>query len=974
VRVVFCFVVLAISASAQTILPQLFLNTQVISLAAPLGSTKPVVQTVMLSASGPPVSFNAFTSTPEWLSVSPASGTTPATLTISADGSKLPAGTYYGQVNVTAGTLATYARVMFTVGAGSAGSLLANPSMLTFIGQSSQTILPAQTLNVSNAKGVSGAVAFNVVASSSGWLLISTQNATTPATVSVSAISFGLLPGTYTGTVTLTPVGVGTPTVVPVVLAVSGTGAGAASIQLSQSSLILAYQIGTSEPPLQVVHVDVVASSANTFTASTTTSWLRLVSLSNPNPVASLTDFLPGDLSVQVNPAGLLPGSYVGSVTIEAPGLPAQQLPVLLTITGAPSLNAQPSSILFNDLGNTMASVTVSSTGSASLSFTATPSVGWLSVTPSSGSTAGASQVLMVSANAAGLAAGTYSGAVILSVQNNGAIVKIPVQFTVSGSGQAPELQSSVTAVDLTGVVGMVNPLQVIRIDTSTPGATQDFTAAAISNEGWLTVAPFMGTASANVTITASADAVPGPSMYSGSVVITSLLTGDQMTIPVRFTLAQQAIMAAPTSLTFAQQQTGTKPADQTIQVSGNAPSTFTATADSTWIRISQASGSTPATLTVSVDPSGLAPGTSNGTIQITGPKNQLSIPVSLTVPEPPGPNVTPASITLTYELGNPTSPSQSISIGSTGAPVSFTAKASTDSGVDWLTVQPTSGVTNATVTAKVNTALLVPGQQSGRIAVASTDGAVQRTVPVTVNVSSSVVAVRDLLHGATLAPTPLAPGLIITITGTGLGPATGVAARPTAAGAIESSLADTHVLFDGIPAPLLYARTDQINAIVPYALYGRLSTQVQVQVGASFSLPIQAKLVDSAPGLFTIVSSGGGQAAALNSDLTVNSLANPAPRGSVISVYGTGEGQTDPPGQDGRIILTDLRRPRLPVTALVGGRPAEVTYAGSSPMQVSGAFQVNVRLPQDIEPGATSIQLQVGDAATQSGVTIAVR
>jgi uncharacterized protein (TIGR03437 family) len=147
----------------------------------------------------------------------------------------------------------------------------------------------------------------------------------------------------------------------------------------------------------------------------------------------------------------------------------------------------------------------------------------------------------------------------------------------------------------------------------------------------------------------------------------------------------------------------------------------------------------------------------------------------------------------------------------------------------------------------------------------------------VTVNVSAATVVLQSVLHGATLSPTPVSPGLIVTISGTGLGPTTGVAARPSAAGTIETRLADVRVLFDGVPAPLLFVRSDQINAIVPYALFGRLSARVQVEYGTSFSVPIEAKVVDAAPGIFTTGVAGRGQAAAMNSDLTSNSLANPA-------------------------------------------------------------------------------------------------
>lgn len=197
---------------------------------------------------------------------------------------------------------------------------------------------------------------------------------------------------------------------------------------------------------------------------------------------------------------------------------------------------------------------------------------------------------------------------------------------------------------------------------------------------------------------------------------------------------------------------------------------------------------------------------------------------------------------------------------------------------------------------------------------------------------------------------------------------------RPSAAGAFETQLAGVRVLFDGVPAPLLFVRNDQINAIVPYAMYGRVTTRLQIEFSGSSSIPIELKVVDASPGLFTAGSLGRGQAAALNADSTTNSSVNPVQRGSVIVLYGTGEGQTDPPGQDGRIILTDLRRPLLSVTAKIGGRDTEVLYAGSASSLVSGVFQANIRIPDDIRPGTVPIEIAVGGILSQPGVTIEVR
>jgi uncharacterized protein (TIGR03437 family) len=78
--------------------------------------------------------------------------------------------------------------------------------------------------------------------------------------------------------------------------------------------------------------------------------------------------------------------------------------------------------------------------------------------------------------------------------------------------------------------------------------------------------------------------------------------------------------------------------------------------------------------------------------------------------------------------------------------------------------------------------------------------------------------------------------------------------------------------------------------------------------------------------------------------------------------------------GQDGRIINTDLRKPLLPVTALIGGQDAEVLYAGSGPTLVSGLCQVNLHIPNTLAAGAQPVEIRVGGVASQRGVTIELR
>jgi uncharacterized protein (TIGR03437 family) len=165
------------------------------------------------------------------------------------------------------------------------------------------------------------------------------------------------------------------------------------------------------------------------------------------------------------------------------------------------------------------------------------------------------------------------------------------------------------------------------------------------------------------------------------------------------------------------------------------------------------------------------------------------------------------------------------------------------------------------------------------------------------------------------------------------------------------------------------------VNAIVPYEITGRFSTRLQVEFLGTVSNTVDLLVVDTAPGIFTAGSQGSGQSAALNQDGTVNSATNPATKGSVIVLFATGEGQTNPAGVTASVSsASNLKRPLQNVTVTIGGRQAQVQYAGSAPGLVAGAVQVNAVIPEDTPSGPAAVVLTIGNSSSQPGVTIAVR
>jgi uncharacterized protein (TIGR03437 family) len=269
----------------------------------------------------------------------------------------------------------------------------------------------------------------------------------------------------------------------------------------------------------------------------------------------------------------------------------------------------------------------------------------------------------------------------------------------------------------------------------------------------------------------------------------------------------------------------------------------------------------------------------------------------------------------------------------------------------------------------------VVPSQAADITAIENSTIAYVLT-PVPVVGSKPLVISSGIVDGASTQPGAVTPGKIVVLYGDRVGPSSVATAQTGGDGRLATNLGGTQVLFDGVPAPLLYSSAGQVGAIVPYAVDGKNGTQVQVKNGSLSTDPLALPVTPSGPSIFSVNLSGYGPAAVLNQDgLTVNSSSAPAARGSYISIYATGEGQTTPSGVDGALATgATLPKPKLPVQVWIDGQPATVQYAGAAPGNVAGLFQVNVQIPQGASTGDVPIVIQVGDAQSQPGMTISVK
>jgi uncharacterized protein (TIGR03437 family) len=252
----------------------------------------------------------------------------------------------------------------------------------------------------------------------------------------------------------------------------------------------------------------------------------------------------------------------------------------------------------------------------------------------------------------------------------------------------------------------------------------------------------------------------------------------------------------------------------------------------------------------------------------------------------------------------------------------------------------------------------------------------IRKLTPAAVAVDITAVPPAQPLTVSNLASQlqgPVAPGEILSVSGSGLGPQTAVAAQLAGSGVLANQIGGTQVLFNGSPAALLYAQDKQVNVQAPYSIAGLAAVDLQVIYNGALAARTTVAVTDTSPALFT-VGQATGPVLAFNEDGTQNSADNPAARGSLVTLFATGEGQTTPAGVGGVLAGSPFPLPVAPVSVKIGGYAAEIQFAGEAPGTV-GTLQVNVRIPGGYAPaGILPIVLAAGNAISQGGVTIAVQ
>ncbi len=205
-----------------------------------------------------------------------------------------------------------------------------------------------------------------------------------------------------------------------------------------------------------------------------------------------------------------------------------------------------------------------------------------------------------------------------------------------------------------------------------------------------------------------------------------------------------------------------------------------------------------------------------------------------------------------------------------------------------------------------------------------------------------------------------ISAGVIAAVFGTGLSTLSSVVSPGLApdSNRLNSVFSGTRVAFDGVPAPFFFLSSGQLAVQVPFEVAGKTSSQVVVSLNGNAAPAVTVPIQTASPGLFTNPS-GSTPVVAQNIDGAINTGANPAGRGTVITLYATGLGPLTPAIATGKQAYSSVPLAQCAENPVVtiDGASAPVAFCGLVPTLV-GLWQVNVTVPAGSTTGALPLVL----------------
>ena len=787
------------------------------------------------------------------------------------------------------------------------------------------------------------------------------------------------------------------------------------SFQASPTTLSFSATSGGATPASQAVNIT-SSLPGLAFSVSTSVAWLTV---SQSNGAA------PASLQITANPAQLPAGSATGSVTISASNGVTATVNVTFSVTAAlpATLGVSVPNVSFavtQGASSVSSQVNVLNQGGGSLSYgvTSVTATGgnWLAVSPSSGSaTPSAAGSFTVTANPAGLAAGTYSGSVVV-ISPSGTTSQnklVPVTLAVTGTQQTILL--SETGMTFTGAAQGGQPLPQGFAILNTGSGSMGWTASAntLSAGPWLQIDQSNGTVATAFTSVSSVNASVNTAglatgTYYGQILVASpgaANSPQSISVVLNILAAGTALGAEvqPTGLVFIGSP-GVSPGSQTIVVSNPQVNPITFGAVFQTVPAGGANAITllpvnatvqpnqPVSMVVQPDYTNLASGVYQGFVELgfldgsarSVPVMEIVAPGAATASglQPHGSsgcsplNVQPTTLNTgasTVTIGQADSLQVKV-VDNSGNPVT------TNSSVGAYFNNKDSAVTLKPLVNGNWSGTWTPQNQASQVQITyiATEsvqgtGAIGGQGLVTVSLLNSAapftVGVGNAASGASAY---IAPGAVVSIYG-----------QQFSAGSSTSStlpfptnVNGTQVTLGGTALPLRYVGSGQINAQVPFNVGINTAQQLVVMNGPTLSAPQSVVVAAAQPGVYTQDQSGSGPGIIVDLNTgAVVTASHPAHVGDVLVIYCNGLGAVNPalPTGTPAPLNGPVSSTVNQLTVSVGGMNAPVSFAGLVP-GYPDLYQVNSVVPSGIATGNSVPVILTIAGQSSPPVTLAVQ
>jgi len=245
---------------------------------------------------------------------------------------------------------------------------------------------------------------------------------------------------------------------------------------------------------------------------------------------------------------------------------------------------------------------------------------------------------------------------------------------------------------------------------------------------------------------------------------------------------------------------------------------------------------------------------------------------------------------------------------------------------------------------------------------------------------SAPTISANAIVNPFTLQAGPIAPGEILAVVGSNIGPAV-VATAPS--GNLPTTLGGTQLMInDTLAAPLFYASTNLVGAVLPYSAGGSGATiggtvKVTIIYNGATSNSVVTSVALASPGLFSVNRSdttNNNWVKAINPDGTLNAPDNPVAAGRVVTLYAAGLGPVTPAFTAGQVAPTNTLYTTTATTFVsVGGQTGTVLFSGLAPGTI-GVYQVNVQIPSTVPSGPQPVLLWNSAGTSQNNLPIYIK